>query len=121
MTALDEVELEFLKFAHYSNLWWSTVLDPEFRFRQIKREYIAKRINLQFRTNISVQVEDMARYQAAHQRLTKMIDRDEQIRILWYDNRKCWTRIQTAEVRWGYHPPDPNALFQGTVDGDLGW
>lgn len=88
VTTPDANELEFFKFAHYSILWWSIVLDPEYKERiQLTREHIAELINNQLGTAIEVFPGDMARYQAAHEQLSKMIDRDARTRALWYSQR----------------------------------
>ena len=102
VTPLDEIELEFLKFAHYSNLWWIIVLQPEFKTQQITPERIVEGINLQFQTDITVQPEDMARYQAAHEQLAEMINQNEKTKAVWYDRGAgyCWKKISTEDGSW---------------------
>lgn len=88
-------------------MWWSTVLDPEYKDREITQERIAKLINNHFHTNIMVLPEDMARYRAAHEQLANMIDQDPTAwsEFLWYTNggwqrpTHLWMPLD-AEVGW---------------------
>lgn len=90
---MDEVYVEFAKFATHSALWWKGALEDPNTTPTIFKNDIIESLNLHRvdrwpATNFAIEDSDLDRYQAAHAALAEKIALDARARKLWYA-RNC--------------------------------